>query len=229
MLPLACVSARLLFSPCVCVVARYFLRLCLLMCFTLSFSTFASTSGTAKWQEGEHYKVLNHRHASKRAGVVQLFSYWCVSCYRFEKMTRELQQKLPSRVKFSKVHVNYHDGTTKKLQQIGTKYMLIARAVNKEEAFNSAMFSAIHNQRRTIKNEYDIQAILADQGVSSGKISKLASYAGMKSRISHNNKHFYGKSPVPAFVVNGKYLTKISRRMNQQDLMELIIWLTKQP
>lgn len=182
-----------------------------------------------KWQEGKHYQVLNTHPANSRAGVVELFSYWCLNCYRYEKMTLELQQKLPKRVKFSKVHVDYLPKPAKSMQQLGTKYMMIARAVKREKAFNQAMFTAIHNQRIVFKNEQEIQDLLSAQGVDAGKVSKLASYAGMQSRINHNNKQFHGETPVPAYVVNGKYLTKVNRRMNQQDLMELILWLTKQP
>lgn len=192
-------------------------------------SAFTSLANEPKWQEGKHYSVLNQHHANNRAGVVQLFSYWCLNCYRFEKMTLELQNKLPQTVKFSKVHVDYQPNIAANLQQLGTKYMLIARAVRKENDFNNAMFNAIHNQRKTLKNEQELQDILSAQGVDAGKVSKLASYAGMKSQINHNNKQFHGKTPTPAFIVNGKYLTKINRRMNQQELMDLIMWLTKQP
>lgn len=205
------------------------LALVLMSVLTFGLSGNASAaSPTSPWQAGKHYQQLNEHPANRRAGVVQLFSYWCLNCYRYEKMTLALAQQLPDNIALNKVHVNYLPKIAKPLQQLGTKYMLIARTVKKAEAFNQAMFNAIHNQRRTLSNEADFQAILSGLGVAAGKIDKLANYAGMKSQVNHNNKQFHGNTAVPAFIVNGKYITKVNQTMNQQELMELIVWLTEQ-
>ncbi|MGY0564530.1 MAG: thiol:disulfide interchange protein DsbA/DsbL, partial [Paraglaciecola chathamensis] len=61
---------------------------------------------------------------------------------------------------------------------------------------------------------------------------KLVSSFGVNSMLKKNNKlvqeyrnHLRG---VPNFIVNGKYQAKFTRDMTNDDIVNLIVWLSKQ-
>lgn len=187
-------------------------------------------SAVEQWKEGTHYTIVAEE-ASKTSEVVEYFSYWCSHCYNFEPIVANLQKKLPEDVKFTKVHVNFMAFTTKEIQDDATRGMMIARALKKEKALNTAIFNYIHVQRAPIAGLDDIRNIFTVNGVDGAKFDKLAKSFGVNSQLKKNNKsiekfkrHLRG---VPNFIVNGKYQAKFTRDMTPDDMVDLIVWLSQ--
>ena len=75
----------------------------LLFAFTLLLSaSFANASD--KFNEGEHYQVLNTTQ-SANTKVVEFFSYYCPFCYNFEPIVAELKKSLPEGTPLNKVPI----------------------------------------------------------------------------------------------------------------------------
>ncbi|WP_100656192.1 thiol:disulfide interchange protein DsbA/DsbL [Alteromonas flava] len=183
------------------------------------------------WQEGKHYRVISET-ATDKPVVTEFFSFWCPGCYRFEPLVDQIKAKLPADTKFDKVHVNFMGFTGPETQEEATRAMMIARAVKQEDKLNAAIFNYIHQQRATIAGRDDLRKIFIVNGVDAAEFDKLASSFGVNSMVQKNNKQIEAfreyVTGVPNFIVNGKYQATFTRDMTADDIVDLIVWLSKQ-
>ena len=118
------------------------------------------------------------------------------------------------------------------VQENATTAMVIARALKKETELNGAIFNYIHQQRSTISSLKDLRSIFVINGVDGGEFDKLAKSFSVKNLVNKNNKQIAEYrdyvSGVPNFIVNGKYQATFTRDMTADDIVNLIVWLTKQ-
>ena len=167
------------------------------------------------WKEGEHYTIINET-ATDKPVINEFFSYWCPHCFQFEPIAKKIQEKMGDDVKFEKVHVNFMGFTSAETQDDASR----------------ALFRYIHVQKSPITNIKDLKNIFMVNGVEEADFDKLVSSFGVNSMLKKNNKlvqeyrsHLRG---VPNFIVNGKYQAKFTRDMNNDDIVNLIVWLSKQ-
>ncbi|MCW8109382.1 thiol:disulfide interchange protein DsbA/DsbL [Alteromonas ponticola] len=183
----------------------------------------------AKWQEGEHYEVLDEE-ATASPEVKEFFSFWCPACFSFEPLVDQMKQKLPEDVKFNKVHVNFMGFTSSDIQDDATRAMMIAQAVKQEDKLNQAIFAYIHKQRATVSGLNDLKNIFVVNGVDKAEFDKLANSFGVNSMLKKNNQQVdiyreYLKG-VPTFIINGKYKPIFNRNMTPDDMVDLVVWLS---
>ncbi|WP_438863422.1 thiol:disulfide interchange protein DsbA/DsbL [Neptunicella sp.] len=183
-----------------------------------------------QWKEGEHYEVIAEK-ATAKPEILEFFSFWCPHCFRFESIVTDLQKKLPDDVKFKKIHVNFMGFTTPEIQEEATKAMMVARVLKQEELLNSAIFKYIHVQRAHITSIKDLKNIFIVNGVDGDTFDKQVAGFSVNSLFLQNNKtideYRSHVNSVPTFIVNGKYKAKFTRDMNGDDIVNLILWLTK--
>jgi thiol:disulfide interchange protein DsbA len=198
----------------------------LFMLTALLASALFTTSALANtWQENTHYKIIKQQ-ASPQAQVLEVFSFWCPACYRFEPIAQQIKSKLPRHVSFTKAHVNFLGGASKETQNAATAAMIAARAMQDENTFNTALFNAIHRDRTPVVNMNDIKGIYQKVGGDGTKLEKLSKSFGIKGQIKRNDTLTQGVRSVPTFIVNGKYQAIFTRDMTPDQFVELIIWLT---
>ncbi|MDN4504436.1 thiol:disulfide interchange protein DsbA/DsbL [Alteromonadaceae bacterium BrNp21-10] len=183
-----------------------------------------------QWQEGEHYDVINDT-ASAKPEILEFFSFWCPHCYSFETLVAQIKPKLEKNVKFKKVHVNFMGFTTPAIQDEATKAMMVARSL-KDESLIQAVFKYIHVQKSSVTSLKDLKNIFIVNGVNADDFDKHASSFSTNNMVLKNNKlidqYRSNVTSVPTFIVNGKYKAKFTREMTQDDIVNLIVWLTKQ-
>lgn len=184
-----------------------------------------------QWQEGTHYVIVGEE-ATAKPEILEFFSYWCPHCYQFEPLVKSIKEKIGKDVEFTKVHVNFMRFTTPEIQDEATRALMIARTLKQEDAMNKAIFNYIHVQRSTVAGLNDLQNIFTVNGVEPDEFNKLSRSFGINSMVQKNNKMIdqYRKhlSGVPNFIVNGKYQAKFARGMTNDDIVDLIVWLSKQ-
>lgn len=183
------------------------------------------------WKEGEHYTIINET-ATDKPVINEFFSYWCPHCFQFEPIAKKIQEKMGDDVKFEKVHVNFMGFASTETQDDASRALMVARALKKEDALSTAIFRYIHVQKSPITNIKDLKNIFMVNGVEEADFDKLVSSFGVNSMLKKNNKlvqeyrnHLRG---VPNFIVNGKYQAKFTRDMTNDDIVNLIVWLSKQ-
>lgn len=184
-----------------------------------------------QWKEGEHYLVISDE-ASAAPEVVEFFSFWCPHCYNFEPLVAQIKTRLGDEAAFTKVHVNFMGFTGPNVQNDATRAMMVARALNKEAELNDAIFRHVHVQRSPVTGLGDLKGIFLANGVDGDEFDKLAKSFGVNSQVLKNNKviNQYRRhiSGVPNFIINGKYQAQFTRDMTNDDIVDLIVWLTKQ-
>ena len=201
--------------------------------FTLLLTLFVPLQACAQeqWQEGTHYTIVSEQ-ATAKPEILEFFSYWCPHCYQFEPLVKSIKEKMGKDVEFTKVHVNFMGFTSTEIQDDATRALMVARALKQEEAMNKAIFNYIHVQRSPITGLKDLQNIFIVNGVEPAEFNKMANSFGVNNMVQKNNKTIdnYRKHvrSVPSFIVNGKYQAKFTRDMTNDDIVDLIVWLTKQ-
>lgn len=182
-----------------------------------------------KWREGTHYNVIAEQ-ATEKKEVMEFFSFWCPHCFKFEPIVKNIKAKLADDVQFKKVHVNFMRFTSQAIQDDVTKAMMIARELKKAEELNQAIFKYIHVSRSSITGINDLKNIFVVNGVEPEDFDKMMSSFGVNSRLKMNNKAVqdYRKhvSSVPNFIVNGKFQATFTRDMGQDDIVDLIVYLS---
>ena len=184
-----------------------------------------------QWQEGTHYTIVGEQ-ATAKPEILEFFSYWCPHCYQFEPLVKGIKEKIGKDVEFTKVHVNFMGFTSAEIQDDATRALMVARALKQEEPMNKAIFNYIHVQRSPITGLKDLRNIFIVNGVEPAEFDKMANSFGVNNMVQKNNKTIdnYRKHvrSVPNFIVNGKYQAKFTRDMTNDDIIDLIVWLTKQ-
>ena len=184
-----------------------------------------------QWKEGEHYVVLNEKVTAKPE-ILEFFSFWCSHCYNFEPLVAQIKQKIGKDVNFNKVQVNFMGFAGPNVQDDATRAMMVARALDKEEQLVAAIFRYIHEQRSMVASLRDLKNLFIVNGVEPEEFDKAAKSFAVNSMFNQNNKSIdkYRKhlSGVPNFIVNGKYQAVFTSGMSPDDMINLIVWLTKQ-
>jgi thiol:disulfide interchange protein DsbA len=182
-----------------------------------------------KWREGTHYKIIAEQ-ATEKKEVLEFFSFWCPHCFNFEPIVKDIKTKLADDAEFKKVHVNFMGFTSAAIQNDATKAMMVARELKKGDELNQAIFRYIHVSRSAITGIKDLKNIFVVNGVEPEKFDKMMSSFGVNSMMKINNKSVekYRKhvSSVPNFIVNGKYQATFTRDMKQDDMADLIVFLS---
>lgn len=198
---------------------------------SLSMLSLSANAQVSLFKEGTHYEVIAQT-ATKKPEVKEYFSYWCPACFQFEPLVAQFKENLPQGVKLTKVHVNFMNLTSRDLQGEATKAMMIARAMKEEEKYTAAIFNYIHTQRAMISSFDDLRKIFVVNGADAEKFDKLAASFSVNSLVKRNNKsiddfreHLTG---VPTFIVNGKFKPTFKNDMTVDDMINLVVWLTKQ-
>ena len=183
----------------------------------------------AKWSEGTHYNVIAEQ-ATEKKQVLEFFSFWCSHCFSYEPLVKALKNKLADDVEFKKVHVNFMGFTSAAVQDDATKAMMVARELEKNDELNQAIFRHIHVSRLSVTGTQDLKDIFVANSVEPEEFDKMVSSFGVNSRLQMNNKliQMYRKyvNSVPNFIVNGKYQATFTRDMNQEEMIDLIVFLS---
>ena len=182
-----------------------------------------------KWREGTHYNVIAEQGTEKKE-VLEFFSFWCPHCFSFEPIVKNIKTKLAEDVEFKKVHVNFMGFTSTVIQNDATKAMMVARELKKGDELNQAIFKYIHVSRSSVTGIKDLKNIFVINGVEPEEFDNMMASFGVNSRLKINNKSIetYRKylSSVPNFIVNGKYQATFTRDMNNDERVDLIVFLS---
>lgn len=186
----------------------------------------------AKWKEGVHYKLLD-KPASSSPEIVEFFSFWCPHCFSFEPLVAKIKEKMDPKVAFNKVQVNFMGYVGPDVQDDATRAMLIGRAMKQEDKVNDAVFRYIHQQRGTVTGLSDLRNVVVVNDIDGEAFDKMAASFGVNSMLKKNNQKIddYRSDvrAVPTFIVNGRYQAVFTRDMTQEDIVDLIVWLSTQP
>ncbi|MEZ8241360.1 thiol:disulfide interchange protein DsbA/DsbL [Vibrio splendidus] len=179
----------------------------------------------AKFNEGEHYKVLD-LEASKKPMVTEFFSFYCPHCNSFEPIIQQLKQQLPKDAKLQKNHVSFMGGTMGLPMSKAYATMI---ALKVEDKMVPVMFNRIHTMNKPPRDEAELRQIFLDEGVDAKKFDAAYNGFAVDSMVRRFDKAFKdsGLSGVPAVVVNNRYLIDAQGINSLDEYFELVNFLLK--
>ena len=179
----------------------------------------------AKFNEGEHYKVLD-LEASKKPMVTEFFSFYCPHCNSFEPIIQQLKQQLPADAKLQKNHVSFMGGNMGLPMSKAYATMI---ALKVEDKMVPVMFNRIHNMNKPPRDEAELRQIFLDEGVDAKKFDAAYNGFAVDSMVRRFDKAFKdsGLSGVPAVVVNNRYLVEAQGISSLDEYFELVNFLLK--
>ncbi|MEZ8318472.1 thiol:disulfide interchange protein DsbA/DsbL [Vibrio splendidus] len=179
----------------------------------------------AKFNEGEHYKVLD-LEASKKPMVTEFFSFYCPHCNSFEPIIQQLKQQLPADAKLQKNHVSFMGGNMGLPMSKAYATMI---ALKVEDKMVPVMFNRIHNMNKPPRDEAELRQIFLDEGVDAKKFDAAYNGFAVDSMVRRFDKAFKdsGLSGVPAVVVNNRYLIDAQGINSLDEYFELVNFLLK--
>jgi thiol:disulfide interchange protein DsbA len=182
----------------------------------------ASAPVKTEWQykEGKHYNALTSAQGTSSAPgkieVAEVFWYGCPHCYDLEPVLSDWVKKLPADVSFVRIPVMWNP-----VNEMHGRAYYTAEALGKLPQINQAMFRAIHQEKRPMLEEKDIQKLFEENGVSAADFSKTFRSFSVESQLKRAKDLTvkYRVRGVPLLVVDGKYTTDGPEIRSHQDLL----------
>lgn len=178
---------------------------------------------TGKPIAGTHYVIVQPRAPVEapagKIEVVEFFWYDCPHCNAFEPVLQAWAQKLPADVVLRRVPRRFADSEVPQQQLY---YALDAMGL--VEKLHAKVFTAIHNERRSLRSRDQIAAWVASQGVDRAKF--LEYYNSMSVQLqatrAYSLQEAYKLDGVPALGVAGRFLTDVPMAQGQERALMVV-------
>ncbi len=169
---------------------------------------FIAIPGTlwADYQAGVDYEIINPpvqiTSDKSHIEVIEAYSYSCPHCFKFQPDVEEWLEDKPENVNFSRLQVMFRPEW-----ENYTKLYYTAEALGILEKAHQAAFTYIHQRRKTLDNESQIQKFFEEQGVDAEKFKKTFNSFGVSSKTKRAIQLVkkLGVKSTPTIIVNGKY------------------------
>jgi len=201
-------------------------KLALLMLASLFFMP---SVNAAQLQEGStHLAITPAQPTSADEGmieVVEIFSYGCSHCHRFEPMLERWLKTKPANVKFVQLPAIFN-GTL----AMYARAFYAAEALGVLDKIHTPFFEAIHLQKRRMNTEAEIAGLFAEHGVDQKKFEKAFRSFAVEAKVRRAAElgKRYGVQATPSMVVNGKYITDPGKTNGFQGMVDVVNQLVKQ-
>lgn len=135
--------------------------------------------------------------------VAEAFSYGCSHCFHFEPALSTWLTKLPADVYFVRVPVIWDND----IRALHAKMYFTALQLKKLDTLHSAIFTAIHVNKKSLDDEGAIAAFFNDNGVDAKAFAKTFNSFGVDSQVKQSEAKVRGfnVTGTPTVIVNGKY------------------------
>lgn len=142
--------------------------------------------------------------SGEKIEVIEIFSYGCSHCHRFEATLERWLKNKPDNVEFVRLPAIF-----------SPQLALFARAYYAAEALgvldkvHKPLFDAVHMQKRRLANEDEIAEVFVENGVNKDDFHKAFRSFSVEAKVRRATElgKRYGVEATPSMVVNGKYIT----------------------
>ena len=176
-----------------------------------------------KYQEGVHYDrlvpVQGTSSPPDKIEVAEFFWYGCVFCYRMDAYIEEWKKDQPEEVNFINIPALWN--TT---MEMHARLYLALQAVDELGAAHRDVFRAIHTENRPLVRLADQERFAERYGVSAEDYRNAFRSFSVESSLRRIMELMrrYRILAVPAFVVNGKYVVRVTPDSDMPQLLEIV-------
>ncbi|MCK5382234.1 MAG: thiol:disulfide interchange protein DsbA/DsbL [Gammaproteobacteria bacterium] len=180
------------------------------------------------YTEGKEYSRLKTPQPTSTGDsieVVELFWYGCPHCYRLEPVLEEWLASKPGDVEFIRIPA-----------VLGPNWVLYGKAyytaefLGVSDKIHTALFNAIHKDKKKIPDVASLQALFVEQGVSAEDFDNTFNSFAVNVKMNNAKQMTkrYAVTGVPTIVVNGKYNTSASQAGSNQNIINIMDYLIAQ-
>jgi thiol:disulfide interchange protein DsbA len=169
-------------------------------------------------QEGKQYRVIQPRISTKagekKIEVIEFFWYGCPHCNTLDPSLEAWLKKAPADVSFKRVHIHFGTASAPdKRTETHQRLFYVLETLGLNSAQNSAVFNAIHADRKTLNSREAILDWAKSRHLDMTKFT--AAYddgftLSRKMREASALQEAYKVDGVPYFAVDGQYITSPS-------------------
>lgn len=169
---------------------------------TLTLATLAAPAQELSYQAVQPQQPT--QVAPGRIEVLEFFWYGCPHCYAMEPFVEKWLQTKPADVEFIRV-----PGVLNKVWMAHARAYYTAQKLGVLDQVHKPLFDAMHRERREIFSEDALRDFFGEKGVKGADFDRVFKSHEIEIRIkqAYQLAQSYRLTGVPAFVVNGKYLT----------------------
>ncbi len=176
-----------------------------------------------KYQEGVHYDrlvpVQGTSSPPDKIEVAEFFWYGCVFCYRMDAYIEEWEKDQPDEVNFIHIPAVWNEAMV-----AHARLFLTLSALDKLEDTHREVFRAYHTEQRLLVRLSDQEGFARRYGIEAEDYrNAFRSFAVQSSltRIADLMRR-YRILAVPAFVVNGKYVVRVTPDSDMPQLLDIV-------
>ena len=176
-----------------------------------------------KYQAGVHYDrlvpVQGTSSPPDKIEVAEFFWYGCVYCYRMDAYIEEWKKNQPQEVNFINIPALW-DPT----METHARLFLALQAVGELDAAHRDVFRAIHTENRLLLRLNDQERFVERYGISAEDFRNAFRSFSVESSLGRikDLMRRYRILAVPAFVVNGKYVVRVTPNSDMPQLLEIV-------
>ena len=179
------------------------------------------------YKEKIHYeRVLPAQPTStdKKVEVVEMFWYGCPHCNALEPYVNRWLKKIPANAEFVRMPAIFRPQWEQHARAYYTAEILGAL-----DKIHSALFEAIHQQKRRINTDEEIQKFFVEHGVSEKDFKRVFRSFAVEAKIrrAKDMSQRYGIRGVPALIVNGKYRTSAQLAGGNANIFRVVNFLVE--
>lgn len=197
------------------------------MFFSLSLFAAEAPPAASKttFTQGKDYEVLAapvRPLDPSKIEVSEVFAYTCPHCMHFEPLIKAWTQKQQPDVKVVQIHTMW--SSQMEPYQRGF-YTLVA--LNVKDKVQTAVFDAVHTQRKELNSAQAWADFLAAYGVDKAAVLSTYDSFGVTSQIKQADSRVRGYkiSGTPELVIDGKYRISSNMTGNQEGMLAVAQFL----
>jgi thiol:disulfide interchange protein DsbA len=192
--------------------------------FLLFFALGLAHAEPKPWQEYAPLQMPQQPETGKKIEVREFFYYGCPHCFDVEPALHQWLKGKPKDAEFVRTPGIFQDAWLPM-----TKTYFALEALGQLERVHAKLFAAIHqqNRRNLLSDENAIFDWMAANGVERQKfIDAYRAFSTQgKAQRAKEMTSLYGINGVPAFVVDGKYVTTVAMAGGYRELFATIDYL----
>jgi protein dithiol oxidoreductase (disulfide-forming) len=207
------------------IMRRVFLKNSLAAALATSISPFVLAQANGP-REGQHYRRVDvvPTDNPKKIEVIEFFWYGCPHCHSLEASVNDWVKKLGPDIDFRKEHVGFPQAI--KHQQL----FYALKALGVEGQIGPLVFESIHKERKMLSQINDMADLVSKNGIDRKKFMDTFDSFSVKTRMrnSVNLADKYKLDGVPAFSINGKFVTAPSTAGGNAAALQVVDLLVAQ-
>jgi thiol:disulfide interchange protein DsbA len=193
----------------------------------IAFSLIGTPLAARAVDEGVDYLTLSTPRPTDAQGKIELlefFWYGCPHCYRLEPELNLWTKKLPKDVVLRRI-----PATLNADWEPLTRAYYALEALGLTDKLHAKLFEAIHVDGMNLNKPEKFFDWVAKQGVDKAKIAQAYNSFSVNSKVMRSRQvvQDYKLTGVPAFAVNGKYVTSAYMTGSNPALFEALDHLIK--